>query len=120
MKDERDRWLEETEKFFGLSKSYNTSIISIGYATFFGCLIFLSTKTDSPLLFWAVLALVLSATVFVSYELMTNIRLARECSRAGEEGKRVFRRWKYFFLPSLALGAVGVAILVVLILIELA
>ena len=117
---EREEWLADTEKFFQQVKSYNTTIISIGYATIFGCLLFLSGKTDSPLLFWAILALVVSAAIFTSYEVFNTIRMANACRIAGKEGKRFFRRWICFFGPSLFLAVASLAVLVVLVLCELA
>jgi len=81
--------------------------------------LFVSQKTSSPLIFWALLFLVSSAAIFVSYELIANIRLAVETRRAGKEGKRFFRFWTTFFVPSLALAVIGLALLVWLIIVEI-
>ena len=80
--DDKVKWLAETEAYFKQVQSYNTTLISIGYATGFACLIYLSDKSNSRFAYLAVLFLVLSAAVFVSYEIVNHIRLARQCSNA--------------------------------------
>lgn len=118
--NEREQWLKDSEEFFHQVKTYNTTVITIGYATFFAALIFLSNKTSSSLVYWAILALVLSAAIFVAYKMISNITLAVKASKAGKENKRMFRFWAAFFIPSLTLGVLGLAILVWLVLCNLA
>jgi hypothetical protein len=41
MTDEsREQWLKDIDDYFNRVKSYNTTVISIGYATYFGLLVF--------------------------------------------------------------------------------
>ncbi|MEE8190116.1 MAG: hypothetical protein V3T79_00810 [Candidatus Scalindua sediminis] len=115
----RAQWLKDSEKYFRHVQSYNRTVITVGYATFFAALLFLSEKTSSPLVFWALLFLVVSAAIFVTYEMVTAITLAVQASKAGKEGKRLFRFWAAFFVPSLLLGVIGLAILVGIILCQL-
>ena len=115
----RERWLKDTQDYFREVQSYNTTIITIGYATFFGLLLFLKDKIQSPLLFWAGLLVALSAAIFVAFELANNIKLALEARKAGAEGERFFRYWASFFIPSVLLAAVGAGLLVYLFLCEL-
>jgi len=116
---DRGQWLKDSEEYFRHVKSYNTTVITVGYATFFAALLFLADKTSSRLVFWALLCLVTSAAIFVTYEMVANIRLAVQASKVGQEGARMFRFWAAFFIPSLLLGALGVILLVALILCEL-
>lgn len=115
----RDQWLKDTQEYFHNVQSYNTTIITVGYATFFGLLLFLQGKVKSPLLFWAGLFVALSAAVFVSYELINQVKLALDTRKAGAEGKRFFRHWALFFIPSVLLAAAGAALLVYLFLCNL-
>jgi hypothetical protein len=115
MRDQaREQWLKDVQDYFKEVQSYNATVITVGYATFFGLLIFLQEKIRSPLLFWAGLCVALSAGTFVAYELVNQIRLALEMRQAGKEGKLFFRYWAGFFIPSLALATAGVALLVYL------
>ena len=116
---ERIQRLKDSEEIFRNVKSYNTTVITVGYATFFAALLFLSDKTCSPLVYWALLALVISAAIFVAYEMFSSIFLAAQVSKAGREGKHMFRFWSAFFIPSLVLGVLGLGILVWLILSKL-
>jgi len=118
--NERTQWLTDSEEFFRHVQSYNTTVITVGYATFFAALLFLSEKTSSVLVYWALLALVVSAAIFVAYEMIANIWLAVLASKAGRENKRMFRFWAAFFVPSLSLGVLGLGMLVWLILRKLA
>lgn len=115
----RAQWLKDSEEFFRQVRSYNATVITVGYATFFAALFFLSEKTSSRLVFWALLFLVVSAAIFVTYEMVAAITLAVQASKAGKEGKRLFRFWAAFFVPSLLLGVLGLILLVGLILCEL-
>jgi hypothetical protein len=107
----REQWLKDMRDSFKEVHSYNITIITVGYATFFGLLIFLQDKVKSPLLFWAGLFVALSAAVFVAYELVNHIKLALDMRRAGQDGKQFFRYWAAFFIPSVALAAAGAAFL---------
>lgn len=115
----REQWLKETQDAFRDVQSYNTTIITVGYATFFGLLFFLQDKVHSKLLFWAGLFVTLSAAIFVAYELTNNIKLALDMRKAGAEGKRFFRYWASFFIPSVLFAAAGGALLVYLFLCNL-
>jgi glycosyltransferase involved in cell wall biosynthesis len=114
MTDSRDQWLKDTQDYFREVQSYNTTIITIGYATFFGLLFFLQDKVESRLLFWAGLFVALSATIFVAFELTNNIKLALDMRKTGTEGKRFFRYWATFFIPSVLLAVAGASLLVYL------
>lgn len=116
---EKVQWLKDTEEFFRQVQSYNATIITVGYATFFGALLFVAEKTDSKLVFWALLAVVWSAGIFVAYEIFSSITLAVAASKAGKEGRRLFRYWAAFFVPSLILGVLGLVLVVWLILCEI-
>lgn len=107
----RDQWLKDTQDYFREVRSFNTTVITVGYATFFGLLFFLKDRVTSPILFWAGLFVVLSAAIFVAYELINNIKLALQTRKAGAEGKRFFRYWVWFFIPSVLLAA-GTSLLV--------
>jgi hypothetical protein len=74
----RNQWLEESEAYFKQIKAYNSSVVSFGYVTLFGLLVFLrdADKTKDVLLFWAGLLVALSAIIFVGYELIEQIRLS--------------------------------------------
>jgi hypothetical protein len=115
----REQWLKDTQDYFHQVQSYNTTIITVGYATFFGLLFFLQDKVQSPLLFWAGLFVALSAAIFVAYELASNIKLALDMRKSGAEGKRFFRYWASFFIPSVLLAATGAGLLVYLFLCKL-
>ena len=115
----RDQWLKDTQDYFRSVQSYNTTVITVGYASFFGLLFFLQDKVQSSLLFWAGLFVALSAAVFVAYELINNIKLALDARRAGAQGKRFFRYWASFFIPSVLLAATGAGLLVYLFLCKL-
>jgi hypothetical protein len=122
MTDEsREQWLKDIDDYFNRVKSYNTTVISIGYATYFGLLVFLhdATRAKSALMFWSGLFVALSAIIFVAYELITNIKLSLETRKAGAEGRRFFRFWSFFFIPSLLFAAAGIFILVIMFLREL-
>lgn len=119
MDTNREQWLKDSEEYFRHVKSYNTTVITVGYATFFATLLFLSERISNTILFWALLLLVISSTFFVAFEMIANIKLAVQASKAGREGKRAFRFWAAFFVPSLLFGMLGVALLVVLILCQL-
>ena len=108
----REQWLKDTQNYFREVQSYNTTVITVGYATFFGLLLFLQDKVKSPLLFWAGLFVAISAAVFVSYELVNHFKLALDMRKAGAEGKRFFRYWASFFIPSVLLAAAGAGLLV--------
>lgn len=113
MNQEREKWLEDTEKAFNHVKSYNTTIITIGYATFFAVLLFLKDKVDNSLTKYSLIFIVISAAIFASYELMNSIKSAVEWSKHGKEGKRFFRLWASFFIPSLILAAIAVVLIIV-------
>jgi hypothetical protein len=117
----REQWLKDIDAYFKSVKSYNTTVISIGYATYFGLLVFLhdATRAKSALMFWSGLFVAISAIIFVAYELITNIKLSLETRKAGAEGRRFFRFWAFFFIPSLLLAAAGILILVIMFLREL-
>lgn len=115
----REQWLKDTQEYFREVQSYNTAVITIGYATFFGLLFFLQDKVHSKLLFWAGLSVALSAVIFVAYELISNIKLALDMLKSGAEGKRFFRFWALFFIPSMLLAVIGVGLLVFLFLCNL-
>jgi hypothetical protein len=115
----REQWLKDTQDYFHQVQSYNTTIITVGYATFYGLLFFLQDKVQSPLLFWAGLFVALSAAIFVAYELASNIKLALDMRKSGAEGKRFFRYWASFFIPSVLLAATGAGLLVYLFLCKL-
>lgn len=115
----REQWLKDMQDYFKEVQSYNTTVMTVGYATFFGLLIFLQDKVKSPLVFWAGLFVAISAGTFVAYELVNQIKLALETRRVGKEGQLFFRYWAWFFIPSLMLAAVGVALLVYLFLCSL-
>ena len=51
--------------------------------------------------------------------LITNIKLSLETRKAGAEGRRLFRFWAFFFIPSLLLAAAGILLLVFMFLCEL-
>lgn len=110
----RDQWLKDTQEHFREVQSYNTTVITVGYATFFALLAFLQDKVKSPLIFWAGLLVALSAALFVGYELSNQIKQALEVRRTGAEGKRFFRFWAWFFIPSVLLAACGASLLVYL------
>ena len=107
----REQWLKDSQDYFREVQSYNTTIITVGYATFFALLVFLQDKVKSPLIFWAGLLVAISAAIFVSYELANQIKLAWELRRLGDEGKRFFRFWACFFIPSLLLAVAGACLL---------
>ena len=117
----RNQWLEESEAYFKQIKAYNSSVVSFGYVTFFGLLVFLrdADKTKDVLLFWAGLFVALSAIFFVGYELIEQIRLSLEMRKLGIDGRRFFRFWAFFFIPSVILAAMGVLCLLWLFLREL-
>jgi glycosyltransferase involved in cell wall biosynthesis len=115
----REQWLKDTQDYFREIQSYNTTIITVGYATFFGLLFFLQDKVHSQLLFWAGLFVALSAAIFVVFELINNIKLALDICKAGAEGKRFFRYWAFFFILSVLLAVAGSALLVYLFLCKL-
>lgn len=115
----REQWLKDTQDYFREVQSYNTTVISVGYATFFGLLFFLQDKVHSKLLFWAGLFVTFSAAIFVAYELISNIKLALDMRKAGAEDKRFFRYWASFFIPSALLAAAGGGLLVYLFLYNL-
>jgi hypothetical protein len=122
MTDEsRVQWLKDIDDYFNRVKSYNTTVISIGYATYFGLVVFLhdAARAKSALMFWSGLLVALSAIIFVAYELITNIKLSLETRKAGAEGRRFFRFWAFFFIPSLLLAAAGILVLVIMFLREL-
>ena len=107
MTDEtREQWLKDSDAYFKSVKSYNTTIISIGYATYFGLLVFLydATRAKSVLMFWSGLFVTLSAMIFVAYELITNIKLSLETRKTGAEGRRFFRFWAFFFSTHSGVG----------------
>lgn len=45
--EDREKWLEDTESYFRNVQSYNTTIITVGYATFFALLAFVHEKAPS-------------------------------------------------------------------------
>lgn len=108
----REQWLKDAQGYFKTVQSYNTVVMTVGYATFFGLLFFLQEKLQSPLLFWAGLFVALSATIFISFVLVDQIRAALELRRLGQEGQQFFRYWAWFFIPSVLLAAAGVVLLV--------
>ncbi|MGD1895490.1 MAG: hypothetical protein ACFB16_00910 [Phormidesmis sp.] len=110
--DSHNQRLKDSHEYFREVQSYNATIITVGYGTFFGLLIFLQDKVKSPLLFWASLSISISAAAFVAYELINNIKLALTTRRAGMEGRRFFRYWAYFFIPSVLFAALGTGLLV--------
>ena len=63
--------------------------------------------------------LVASTSIFVANEIVTHIRIPRMASKMGEEGKRVFRSRKNYFVPSLVLGGAAAGIFMFLLLYEL-
>ncbi|MCO5056208.1 hypothetical protein [Thermomonas sp.] len=115
----REQWLKDIQDYFRDVQSYNTTVITVGYATFFGLLFFLQDKVHSQLLFWAGLFVALSASIFVAFELINNIKLALFQRKSGAEGKRFFRFWACFFIPSVLLAAAGGSLLVWLFLCKL-
>jgi len=107
-----DQWLKSTQEYFREVQSYNTTIITVGYATFFALLFFLQDKVKTQLIFWAGLFVALSAAIFVAYELINHIKLALDMRKVGAEGKRFFRYWATFFIPAILLAAAGACLLV--------
>ena len=112
MTTELKTWERAMEKMFDRAKSYNSTVISVGYATFFGCLVFLSNKVESSLVYWALLLVIGSALIFVMYEIAFNIKMARHFAKSGEVGEKHYRLWPVFFVPSLLLGFAGLGLLV--------
>lgn len=110
------KWLEDSEKYFREVQAYNTTIITIGYATFFGVLLYIKDKLNSPLIFWATLLVIISAVIFVSYEIINNIKIALALRKIGEIENRFFRYWAIFFIPSLLCAVIGTAFLLYLLL----
>jgi hypothetical protein len=49
--NEREKWLDDTAAAFESARSYNGTIITVGYGTGFACLLLLSDKTDSSLVY---------------------------------------------------------------------
>ena len=113
MNPEREKWLEDTEKAFNHVKSYNTTIITIGYATFFAVLLYLKDKVDNSLTKYSLIFIVASAAIFSSYELFNAIKSAVEWSKHGKEGKRFFRFWASFFIPSLLLSVIAIILIMI-------
>ena len=111
--NERDEWLQESQEYFREVQAYNTTIITVGYGTFFALLLFLQDKAPGRHLFLAGLLVAVSAAVFVAYELTAQIRLAWGLRKIGAEGQRFFRHWAAFFIPSLLLAIAGATILIV-------
>lgn len=114
--DDYNKWLEDSEKYFKEVQSYNTTIMTIGYATFFGILLYIKDKYQSPLIFWAALLVTISAVFFVSYEIVNNIKIALGLRKAGEIENRFFKYWASFFIPSLFCAVIGTAFLLYLLL----
>lgn len=108
----REQWLKSTQDYFREVQSYNTTVITVGYATFFALLFFLQDKVKTHLIFWSGLFVALSAAIFVAYELVNHIKLALGLRKAGAEGKRFFRYWAFFFIPSVLMAAAGASLLV--------
>jgi hypothetical protein len=100
-------------------RSYNASIITVGYATFFGLLLYLKDKVDSSLLHWSGLSITLSACIFVFFEIINQIRKAIELWKIGGKEKLFLRYWFCFFIPSLIFTTIGVGLLLYLFVINL-
>jgi hypothetical protein len=107
----RDQWLRDTENYFRQIQSYNSTVITVGYGTFFGLLLFLQGKVDGKKLLIAAILILGSAACFVGYELHNNIKTAIQISKIGNEGKRMFRYWAWYFVPSLLLAVSAVGLL---------
>ena len=108
----REQWLKDSENYFRSVQSYNSTVITIGFGTFFGLLLFLQGKVSNKLLFIASILIIISAGIFITFELINNISLAIQTSRLGKEGKRFFRFWAWFFIPSVFLAVVAIILLV--------
>ena len=116
----REQWLKDSQDYFRDVQSYNNTIITVGYGTFFGLLLFLQDKVKSALLFWAGLLVAASAALFVAFELTNHIKLAWSMYKIGSIEKRFFRLWAFFFVPAVLLAVAGAALLVYLYLCNLA
>ena len=111
---------KSNEEFFQQTQNYNKSIVTVGYATFFGVLLYLSGKGVAPSeIKWALLALVASALVFVLWELWRQIDMSFEASKAGQFHKQYFRTWGITFFTSVLLGLIAVATIVYVLLVKL-
>ena len=111
---EQEQWLKNSQDYFKEVKAYNTAVMTVGYATFFGLLIFLQKSINSPLLFWAGFFIILSVIIFISHELVNQIKLSLDLRILDTEGKRQFRYWAWFFIPSLLFAVTGIVLLVYL------
>jgi hypothetical protein len=106
-----EQWLKDIQAYFREVQSYNTTVITVGYATFFGLLAFLEDKIDSWLLFVAGLLIAISAVIFAGYELVRNIHRAWEAHKIAADDKSFSRFWFICFTSSVMSAAVGVGLL---------
>lgn len=104
--------IENTREYFRQVKSYNTSIITIGYASFFAVLFYLREHLENNLTKYALICIVISASIFTLYELSNTIRQAHELNKHNRE-ENFFRFWCCFFYPSLFLAVVAVILIII-------
>lgn len=95
--------------FFERVKSYNTTIISIGYGTFFAILLIAEKNVPHPILKYSFIAILISASTFLLYEIINQVIFAWQTRKVGPEWR--FRYWSVFFITSFLFGLSGVILL---------
>lgn len=108
-----DKWQRTTDEMAQRVKTYNHAVVSVGYATFFGALVFLEKSAPSPWVYVALLLIVVSASIFSVHalieEVVTIFKIRSVDNRWG--GLQGYKRWALFFLASLLCAVVAVAII---------
>jgi len=98
----------EHRRLIEAAQAYNERIMTVGYATFFGLLFFLRERTSHWLLIVACIAMALSASAFIVFELRRQIYYSKVGSGERPLGFNPARHWKWHFWISLTLAGFGV------------
>lgn len=112
-----DKWQRTIDDMAQRVKSYNHAVVSVGYATFFGALVFLEKSAPSPWVYIALLLIVVSASIFAVYALIEEVVTIFKVRSVDRHwgGLQGYKRWALFFLTSLLCAVVAVAIIIFII-----
>ncbi len=71
--EENESFLKTVKEEFQILNQYNTTIISVGFASFFAMAVFVKDGADKTFFLWAIISMSISISIFVIHELIRSL-----------------------------------------------